>query len=148
MTRPRHQEPTRRTRDDRGSLSVYVVLITPIAMALTGLVVDGGMAIAARERAADIAEQAARRVADNLDHDALRDGDVVILPGCTAKAEEITDAHAAGTVSGCDIDGDAVTVTIDLSYDPALLGILGFEQFTATATATAEAVTGITAPGT
>jgi Flp pilus assembly protein TadG len=138
----------RPVRGDRGSLSVYVALFTPIAMVLTGLVVDGGLALTARERAADIAEQAARRVADNIDPDQLRAGRVVILPACASKAAEITAAHGQGTVTECHIDGDTAAVTITLTYPSALLGIVGLDQFTATAHATAQAVPGITAPGT
>jgi Putative Flp pilus-assembly TadE/G-like len=137
-----------RARGDRGSLSTYVVLFAPIALALTGLAVDGGLALAARERAADIAEQAARRAADDVDREALREGRIVIRPDCWPRAEEITAAHGAGEVTGCSIDGNDATVAISLTYEPAILGLLGFGGFEAHAEATAEAVAGITAPGT
>ncbi|MCI0688651.1 MAG: pilus assembly protein TadG-related protein [Sporichthyaceae bacterium] len=132
---------------DRGSLSVFIALITPPALVLIGLVVDGGMAITARERAADIAEQAARRVADNVDTDALRAGRIVILPDCYAKAAEMTAAHGGGQVEACTISGPVATVTITYTYQPAILGMIGFDSFQARAVASAEAVVGVTAPG-
>lgn len=45
---------------ERGSVAMYVVLFTPAVFLLAGLLVDGGLAIHARQRAADMAEQAAR----------------------------------------------------------------------------------------
>jgi hypothetical protein len=39
-------------RGDRGTLSLFVVLFTPVVVLLAGLLVDGGIAINARERAA------------------------------------------------------------------------------------------------
>ena len=51
---------------DRGSISVLVVFFTLIALALASLLVDVGNALNARERAADIAEQAARAGANDI----------------------------------------------------------------------------------
>jgi len=53
-------------RDDRGSLSVAVVIWTPIVLVLCAFVVDVGFLISNREHANNLAEQAARRVADDL----------------------------------------------------------------------------------
>src|SRR6266700_550025 len=58
----------------RGSISMFVVIFTIAVLMLAGLVYDGGLAIAARQRAADIAEEAARAGANAVDVDALRSG--------------------------------------------------------------------------
>ena len=63
-------------RGDRGTLSLFVVLFTPVVVLLAGLLVDGGIAINARERAADVAQQAARAGANDLNVAALRSGTV------------------------------------------------------------------------
>src|SRR5205823_6155240 len=66
---------------DRGSVSVWVVIFAFITMILLVLVVDGGQVMVAKSRAADIAEQAARAAADDIDPAALRGGRVALAPG-------------------------------------------------------------------
>ena len=57
---------------DRGSVTAYLLIMT-VAMVLLGRVVlDGGAALTAHGRAADIAQQAARAGADALDEQSLR----------------------------------------------------------------------------
>ena len=62
----------RRQRSDRGSVAVFTVVFAVAVVALTALIVDGGVALNARERAADIAGQAARAAASDIDIVALR----------------------------------------------------------------------------
>ena len=61
-----------RVRDERGSMSVVVVLWALVITMVAALVIDGGLAISQRERAADLADQAARAEAQNVDQGALR----------------------------------------------------------------------------
>ena len=70
-----------RVRDDRGSVSLWVVIFAFVTLALLILVVDGGQVIVAKSRAADIAEQAARAAADDINPAALRNGQVTIAQG-------------------------------------------------------------------
>ena len=53
--------------NDRGSITAYLLITTVAIFALAGLVLDGGAALAAHGRAADVAQQAARAGADALD---------------------------------------------------------------------------------
>ena len=57
---------------DRGSVTAYLLVTMVALFALAGLVLDGGAALAAHGRAADIAQQAARAGADALDETSLR----------------------------------------------------------------------------
>ena len=57
----------RRTRSERGAASVFVVGMSVMLFVCAGLVVDGGLAINARMKVADDAEQASRIGADTLD---------------------------------------------------------------------------------
>jgi hypothetical protein len=62
-------------------------------MALAAFVVDGGLSIAKRERAADIAEQAARYAAQDIDVAALRNAPpgtqpVIRYQDCTARVQQ------------------------------------------------------------
>ena len=50
----------RRLRADRGSATVWALGIVVVLALLSGAVLDGGNAMAARVRALDIAQQAAR----------------------------------------------------------------------------------------
>ena len=72
---------TMRLREDRGSVSLWVVIFAFVTLALLVLIVDGGQVIVAKSRAADIAEQAARAAADDINPAALRNGQVTIAPG-------------------------------------------------------------------
>ena len=61
-------------RRERGSVAVFTVVFAVAVVFLTALIVDGGIAMNAKERAADIAEQAARAAAGNIDIAQLRTG--------------------------------------------------------------------------
>jgi Flp pilus assembly protein TadG len=131
---------------DRGTIAMYTVLFTPVVLLLAGLLVDGGLAIHARQRAADMAEQAARAGADQIDTDELREtGRPVIDPGrARAAACDLLASYGDQvTSSQCDADEQEVAVTVQISVRPQLLGIIpGFGEFHLTSSATARPVTG------
>lgn len=142
-----------RRREDRGALAPFVVIFALTVFILAGLVVDGGLAIAKREQAADIAEQAARYVADSVDEEALREGNVVISEdACPARAAAIV-APYAGEGAALDGDrgapcqiragGDSVQVRVKIDYSAQLLTLVGVGQFTARAQAVARPAAGI-----
>src|SRR5450755_2058636 len=62
----------------RGSVTVFVVFFTITVLVLASLLVDVGNAVNARQRAADLAEQAARAAANTIDLAGLRGGTVAI----------------------------------------------------------------------
>ena len=119
-------------RGERGSMSVFTVLFSVVVFLLAGLLVDGGSAINARLRAADVAEQAARGAADQLDVDHLRQTGETRLLGedqVCARAEEIVAAQGADDVrfGACTVDGQAqVTVTVTARWEAFFLGAVGF----------------------
>ncbi|WP_245667403.1 TadE/TadG family type IV pilus assembly protein [Actinomadura macra] len=131
---------------DRGSVAMYVVLFTPVVFMLAGLLVDGGLAIHARQRAADMAEQAARAGANEIDTDALRDtGKPVLAPDRARAAACAMLASYRDQIAGseCDADGQEVAVTVEIRVEPQFLGIIpGFGDFQMTSSATAHPVTG------
>jgi Flp pilus assembly protein TadG len=139
-----------RAGDDRGTIAMYTVLFTPIVLMLAGLLVDGGLAIHARQRAADMAEQAARAGANQIDTDALRaTGKPVLDPG-RARAAACDLLGGFGTqvaASRCDADQQQVTVSVQITVKPQILGIVpGLGSFTLTSTETARPVTGGNGP--
>ncbi|WP_283138547.1 pilus assembly protein TadG-related protein [Rhizohabitans arisaemae] len=136
-------------REDRGSMSVFIVIFSVAVFLLAGLLVDGGAAINARLRAADLAEQAARAAADQIDVEHLRaTGTARILQDeetVCGRAEELVAAHAddAVTLSDCEIgaDGAEVTVVVQARWEAIFLAALGFAGSEAEGEATAGPVT-------
>lgn len=133
-------------RRERGSMSVFTVLFSVVVFLLAGLLVDGGAAINARLRAADIAEQAARAGADRIDVDRLRENGEVQLLGeaeVCARAEEVLGAHGGDgvTLARCTVDGEQVAVAVRVPWTAFFLGAIGFPgaEMEAGATAAPEA---------
>jgi hypothetical protein len=118
--RARRRAPWPGSRE-RGSLSLFVVIFAVSVLMLAGLVYDGGLAITARQRAADVAEAAARHGANAVDAEVVRrDGD--------------------GRLEDCWVDqvnGQDVHVRVHISVRPALLALFGFPPFQATSDASA-----------
>jgi Putative Flp pilus-assembly TadE/G-like len=147
--------------NDRGSVSLWLVVFTLAVLVLLGFVVDGGQYMNARESAADIAEQAARAAADDLNTAALRGGSFIIpAAACqpAGSAATLVTEYAGkdatippggcvigGLTAGGDCEAEAgppppggylgpcVKVTVDVTVSPAIpLGT--FRALTTTAT--------------
>ena len=138
----------------RGSVAIVMPILAVGLLAMAGLVLDGGAALAARGRAADVAQQAARAGADALTPSSLRRSDpsrlVVDPAAAVAAADQVL---AAGDVAGqVSVAGDTVTVTAQVSRRTAMLSAVGITTVTGRASATATvlfggAATGTTGPG-
>ncbi|MFF1764074.1 TadE/TadG family type IV pilus assembly protein [Streptomyces sp. NPDC058249] len=124
---------TRRARlDDRGSGAGAVIIFAIVFLSLAAFVIDGGMSISKRERAADIAEQAARYAAQDIDREALyqnQNGPAPInYQNCGARVKAF--AREMG-MSGADIaathcvaaDAEQVEVEVQLTYSPVFTGM-------------------------
>lgn len=137
---------------ERGSVAVFTVVFAIAVIFLTALILDGGIAMNAKERAADIAEQAARAAADNIDVATLRStGNAAIGPGACPLASTLVAAYAQGSHTGVDavtsatmdtcaapVGADAATVQVTITTNPLIPGVLGSFTETAQASATAE----------
>ncbi|MFD9686796.1 pilus assembly protein TadG-related protein [Kitasatospora sp. NPDC059088] len=131
-----------RRRGDEGSGALYLIFGAMLCLLLAGFVVDGGLAIHQRERAADIAEQAARYAANQVDPAALRANGTVSVPAnpaCTGYANDFA-SRSGATASCTSAGGNTVTVQVQLTYEPILLRLLGQASITVRASATAQAV--------
>ncbi|MEV4110541.1 flp pilus-assembly TadE/G-like family protein [Nonomuraea sp. NPDC049695] len=128
--------------NERGSMSVFTVLFSVAVFLLAGLLVDGGAAINARLRAADVAEQAARAGADQIDVDHLRATGQTRLLGedqVCARADEIVAAQGGDDVTRgqCTVDQAQVTVTVSVRGEAFFLSAIGFPDFKMTGQAVA-----------
>lgn len=131
--------------DDRGALSVFVVAFAVVLLVMAGLVVDGGLAINARQKVADDVEQAARAGAQRLDEASLRDrGEIVVnAPEAAAAARQYLAARRYPTAD-VQVDGNRVRVHAQLRRPTALLSLIFIDHFTVDATGTARPAVGIT----
>lgn len=131
---------------ERGSATVWLLLIVPVLVLAIGLVVDGGRALAARQQGAALAAQAARAAVDRMDTGGYRTG-----AGLRAVAPGSAQAAACGWVAsarpdaGCTAapgpDG-TMTVTVTITYTPVVLTAAGVGPRLATATAVARPAIG------
>jgi len=150
VNRPLHRLRRARpgARDDRGAATLFVVGLAVMLLVVAGLVVDGGLAINARSTAFDIAEQAARAGAREVDIQHLRETQEIRVDpvaGRDAAASFADQALAGNGTANVQVVGNEVTVTIDnRQVKTALLGLIGVQQYTINnARATARAAVGI-----
>ena len=146
-TTHRRLRPAAAVAED-GAAAVLVLLLTPALFGLAGLVLDGGTELAARQHAADLAEQAARGGADALDTNALRTTGTEGLDTAAAQAAACryvtTDPGATCTATvTSSAAGQQVTVRVRGSHPTVLLGLIGINTLHTDAVGTAQAVTGI-----
>lgn len=136
---------------DRGAVMFWVIPIMVGLIAMAGLIVDGGNAIAARERAEDVAQQAARAGADALSPVALHDanpGQLTADPvAARTAAQRVLDA-AGITHPNVVISGDSVTVSVTVHVKAQVLSAFGLDDVSGSASSTAIALHGGTTGGT
>jgi Flp pilus assembly protein TadG len=142
-----------RLRDDgeRGAVMFWVIPLMVGLIAMAGLIVDGGNAISARQRAADVAQQAARAGADALSPDTLRNFNPSALSAdhnaAQAAAQRVLDT-AGITNPVVSVDGDSVTVSVTVHEHTQILSAFGLDDISGSATSTATALHGNNAGGT
>lgn len=137
-------------RGDRGSATAAVLLFVPLFLLLASFVIDLGGEISQREHATDLAEQAARYAAQNVDTTTLRStGTAVIDPSmsdCNARVQQFATSSGLSTADASlahctTLNGNTVTVSIQISYSPILLGTFVPGGTEVTGTGSAEALT-------
>ena len=118
--------------DDRGSGAGAVIIFALLFLSLSAFVIDGGLSISKRERAADIAEQAARYAAQDIDLDALygnaAGGAPINFQNCDARvkafAQEMGMSAADTGASHCvAANANEVQVEVQLTYSPVFTGL-------------------------
>lgn len=133
---------------DRGTVAMFTTIFALFVMVLAGLLVDGGLAIHARQRAADIAEQAARAAADEIDVNYLRQtGKARIANSGTACQRARKLAATYSEVTGpvrCQIErAQTARVVVTIKVSLQLLSAFGFPDFIMKSAASAHPQEGI-----
>ncbi|HWH01707.1 MAG TPA: pilus assembly protein TadG-related protein [Pilimelia sp.] len=129
-------------RGDAGYVSAFTAVFAVALLAVAGLVLDGGLALSTKVQALDTAGAAARAGAQHLDLSAYRDGTRRLdQPAAAAAARSwLSRAGATGTVT---TTPTTVTVTVTASRPAQLLRIVGVSRLTVSASATSQAVHGV-----
>lgn len=134
---------------DRGTVAMFTTIFALFVIVLAGLLVDGGLAIHARQHAADIAEEAARAAADDVDLDVLRrTGRARITDdrGACLRADRLVRTYPEVTGQPkCQIEGgQTARVVVQIKVRLQLLSIVpGFGDFTLTSAASAHPQEGV-----
>lgn len=130
--------------NERGSVTVFVVVFTFAILMVGGLVLDGGYTLAAHRRAFNEAEAAARAGAQAVDLDALRATGVVQLDAEAARQRAESYLAGSGHRSAVDVDGDTVRVTVSFRQPMLILNVVGVGPLDINGEGTARAVRGVT----
>ncbi|MQA95986.1 MAG: pilus assembly protein [Streptosporangiales bacterium] len=134
---------------DRGTMAMFMVIFAFFVLVLGGLVLDGGMAIQARQRATDVAEQAARAAANDIDVAHLRaTGAVRINDTACGRAAAFVAQDGVTTLRDCAVSAgsDAVEVEVGLTVEPQLLSVIPGLSFHMSGSALARPETGVVVP--
>jgi Flp pilus assembly protein TadG len=130
-------------RDESGQVTAFVVVFFVALVALAGLVIDGGEALAAKRRAIDEAASAARAGAQAVNVDVYRSTGSLSLDPVAARDAALAYLARTGDTGTVSVVGDTVTVTVRVSHDLTLLPVVGLRRLTLTGTGTAHVVHGI-----
>ena len=151
-------------RNDRGSLAMAVVIWAPVVVLLMAFLVDVGLLISDRTQASDVADQAARRVAQDIDQGWMSTHNVIgpkgQFPGikinvdpktgdCVPDATQylLDNQIADTTITSCQVTGNPteqalyvnprITVTLQMKYKPLFVGFALKGDTTVTGTGSA-----------
>lgn len=110
-----------------GQITIFFVLFVVAALIVGGLVIDGGLVLAARRRAILQADAAARAGADAVAVETYRSTGEVVLDPDEARAAARSFLAASGDSGSVEVDGDRVVVVVSLRQRTALLGMIGID---------------------
>jgi len=132
-----------RLRDEHGQLTLFVSLAMVGLLILAGFVVDGGFVLAARRRAIDEAQGAARAGAEALAASTYRTSGTITLDPGAADAAAQGFLGATGHSGSVTVSANEVTVDVSFDQPTSLLRIIGIGSVTVSGRGTARSVRGI-----
>lgn len=129
------------TRDERGSISIWLVTSSFVMMMLVGLAVDLGGQVHAKQRVHDIAAQAARTGGEQVHAAQAIEGHYLAVDAVAARNAAEDYLSASGVTGTVTITGgDTITVNATDTYTPKFLGVIGLGDMTVTGEASARLV--------
>jgi uncharacterized membrane protein len=133
---------------ETGAVAPLVAVVMLGLLAITALVVDGGVMFAARRDLQGLADSAARAGAMAIDAGHLRQTGTVQLDADLAEEQARDYLQATGFQGAVQIQADTSAVTVALVEDRAtvMMGLVGIRTMRTEAHAVARPRTGIEAP--
>jgi Flp pilus assembly protein TadG len=124
---------------DRGSMSLFFALTAVALLMVMGLLVDGGGALNAANRATSAAQEAARAAGQQLDVAQAVEGSAITLDPDAAVAAAQDYLAAAGLEGSAEVTdgGRSLTVNVRDSYSTYFAQFVGVGTISVTGTATA-----------
>ena len=132
-------------RGEEGMVTAFVVIFIFALLLLAGLVIDGGLTLAARVQAIDEAQAAARAGAQAINLPLFRSTGQVILDPSHAVQAANSYLVATGHRGTVEVNGDQVNVAVSITQPMQILGIGGIGSLTVTGHGSAVAEHGVTA---
>ena len=129
-------------------MTAFVVVFALALVLLAGLVLDGGLALAARVRAIDEAQAAARAGAQAIDLSLLRSSGTVELDPTQARQAAEDYLARSGQHGTVEVQGNDVSVTVSIAQPMQILGLAGVGHLTVSGHGSAVAAHGVTGAGT
>jgi Flp pilus assembly protein TadG len=129
------------TRDEDGSITLWMVTATFAMMMLVGLAVDLGGQVHAQQRAHNVAGQAARAGGQEVQAAPAVQGRYLAINAAAARnaaQDYLSTAGVNGTVSVT--DGTTITVNVTDTYRPKFLSIIGIGDLSVTGEASARLI--------
>ncbi|GAA1237594.1 hypothetical protein GCM10009578_093190 [Streptomyces rhizosphaericus] len=135
-------------RDDRGSLSLWWILMVIPLLIMLGITYDLGGKLRDIEHADAIAAEAARAGAQAIDPAQAVPGDAVVLDPGKAAVEARRYLAAAGVDGTVTVDGNGTTITVDVTTrrSTVFLQVIGQPSLDVEGHASAELLHGLGAP--
>jgi hypothetical protein len=120
-------------------VTAFVVVFTLALILMAGLVLDGGLTLAAKIQAINEAQAAARAGTQAIDLATFRATGQITLDPAQATTDADNYLAAAGHTGTVEVNGDQVTVTVSITQPMQILSIAGINHLTVTGTGTATA---------
>ncbi len=133
----------RRAADERGTVTAFVACFAVALLAVAGLVIDGGLVLAARRAAFDEAGAAARAGAQAIDVAGVRGGQPVALDLSEARRLALDHLARTGHQGTVEVDGDLVRVRVRVEREMTILGLLGVVSVSVEGDGSARAIEGV-----
>ena len=124
----------RRLGGDQGSLSIFMAVMAVGLLMAAGLAIDGGRKLNALGQARDIADNAARAGAQQIDRARARASGEVVLDPTAAEARAQSYLASVGRAGTVVVGLDTVTVTVTVDQAMVILPI-GNQRVSATESA-------------
>ncbi len=128
---------------EHGQVTAFVVTFVAALILMAGLVLDGGLVLAAKRRAINEAEAAARAGAQQVATGAYRSSGRFVLDPARARAAAVAYLAATGDRGTVRVTGVQVAVTVQITQPMQILSVAGIGSQTVTGRGVARAERGV-----